>query len=121
MSNQFRRDMKDLDRILGAELTAYIAKDSAAGIAQWSAGTRPMPTGELRERLRIAAHVARMVSKTKGAIATARWFQELHEPVFVRHGRMEDGSLSRMQRLRDESMLTAGPHLLEQARKFAAK
>ncbi len=102
--------VKELTKILGKKLTAYIAsvKDARA-IERWIAGSEPYKGVE--ERLRLAYRLAKMIGDHDGPRVVQVWFTglnpELNDRVPIRL-------------LREEDLEVVGPEVLGAARAFLA-
>lgn len=100
----------ELREMLGAKLVAYLAGvGETRAVRQWSEGTRTMPAGT-QERLRLAYHVAGILSETSGHRVVQSWFQGMNP-------QLDDRAPARL--LRETDPHQAGPEVLAAARAFA--
>ena len=98
-----------LVNLLGARLVAYLGgvKETRA-VRQWADGFR-QPNEETQKRLRLAFHVAKMISEADGPAVTQAWFQGLNP-------QLDDRSPARL--VRDGEIAEVGPLVLAAARAF---
>jgi len=100
-----------LRELLGAKLVAYVGSvGETRAVRQWAEGQR-QPSAPVERRLRLAFHVAGLLSERDDARVIQSWFQGMNP-------QLGDDSPARM--LRDEDLDIAGPRVLAAARSFAA-
>jgi len=107
---EFPTLVKELTKIIGKKLTAYIAsvKDARA-IERWIAGAESYKGVE--ERLRLAYQLAKMISDHEGPRVVQAWLTGLNPE-------LNDRAPIRL--LREEDVATVGPEILGAARAFLA-
>ena len=106
----FSTVVRELCDLLGARLTAYLGsvKETRA-VREWATDHR-RPPAEVKRRLRLAYHVALIVSQRNSAGVTQAWFQGMNPA-------LNDWSPARV--IREEDPDQAGPLLIAAAREFA--
>lgn len=98
-----------LVKLLGPRLVAYLGsvKETRA-VRQWASGSR-QPSEVTQKRLRLAFHVAKMISEADGPAVAQAWFQGLNP-------QLDDRSPARL--VREGEMAEVGPPVLAAARAF---
>ena len=103
--------VKDVSRLLGLRLVAYIAGvTETRAVQQWIDGRRPKDP-ETEKRLRLAAQLAKLIAGHDNRAVAQAWFQGLNP-------QLEDRSPARL--LREGDVVDVGPKLLAAARAFVA-
>ncbi|HJQ42967.1 MAG TPA: hypothetical protein VJ831_07780 [Jatrophihabitantaceae bacterium] len=97
--------------LLGARLVAYLAGvQETRAVRQWADGTRTIRDVDDEQRLRLAYHVALVLTARDSREVAQSWFQGLNP-------QLDDRSPARV--LRDEKPDLGGPLVLAAARAFA--
>jgi hypothetical protein len=103
--------VKDVSRLLGPRLVAYIAGvTETRAVQEWIDGSRPKDP-ETEKRLRLAAQLAKLIAGHDNRAVAQAWFQGLNP-------QLEDRSPARL--LRDGDVVDVGPQLLAASRAFVA-
>ena len=107
----FPRITEDVRGLLGVRLVAYIASvTGTCAVQQWMDGSRPWDP-ETEKRLRLAAHLAKLIAGHDNNAVAQAWFQG-------RNPQLDDFSPARL--LREGEVADVGPKLLAAARAFVA-
>ena len=100
-----------LRELLGAQLVAYLGSvTETRAVRQWAEGTRKPPAEAIR-RLRLAYHVAGLLSERDQPRVVQAWFQGMNP-------QLEDTAPARL--IREGNPDEVGPRVLGAARAFAA-
>ncbi|MEA2386143.1 MAG: hypothetical protein QOJ22_317 [Thermoleophilaceae bacterium] len=99
----------ELRELLGARLVAYIGGvQNTRAVREWAENGRA-PSQDERQRLRVALHVALLITEADDKDIAQAWFQGMNP-------QLEDRSPARL--LRDGDLDEAGPAVIAAARAF---
>jgi hypothetical protein len=104
--------VKDVSRLLGPRLVAYIAGVTETRAVQESIDGSRRKDPETEKRLRLAAQLAKLIAGHDNRAVAQAWFQGLNP-------QLEDCSPARL--LREGDIVDVGPKLLAAARALVAE